>query len=474
MTIHDPKLDPKLDRRKLLAATGLGAASLFLPSLARRGAAQSAPPKRLVIMFSLHGTNYPNWRMRRTGLDENTAWEFPFDDADPNSFSEVLRPLHGVRQNLLVLDGIAQVSAIGDVLFNNHPKGRIHALTAAPFTRLNGEVATSTQASFDQVMAQRIRRADRLPSLELMGIGNDAFVYSGAGAAVPFEASPRAAFDRLFPGTSTPSPVSNAERIRGAQASVLDFVQGEFDVVKRRLSTEDQQKLDLHRDYIRDLELRLGNLSTVTCERPERPGNISTSDYQGRFDAFVRVAGAALACDLTRVVTFGMPQLSNAQAGAPPGDIHTDYAHHEADNPTAATVMTNYHRVHAEHFRTLVDTLARIPEGNGTVLDNTVCMWVNELATGNHKFERWPVVLAGGTGTGLRFGRYVRWPATIPTPNPNPTWGGVEPLVGPPHNKLFVSVARALGVDMAQIGSASIRTVAGVNIDLTGPLDRLT
>jgi hypothetical protein len=340
MTIHDPKLDPKLDRRKLLAATGLGAASLFLPSLARRGAAQSAPPKRLVIMFSLHGTNYPNWRMRRTGLDENTAWEFPFDDADPNSFSEVLRPLHGVRQNLLVLDGIAQVSAIGDVLFNNHPKGRIHALTAAPFTRLNGEVATSTQASFDQVMAQRIRRADRLPSLELMGIGNDAFVYSGAGAAVPFEASPRAAFDRLFPGTSTPSPVSNAERIRGAQASVLDFVQGEFDVVKRRLSTEDQQKLDLHRDYIRDLELRLGNLSTVTCERPERPGNISTSDYQGRFDAFVRVAGAALACDLTRVVTFGMPQLSNAQAGAPPGDIHTDYAHHEAAI-TASTPSTS-------------------------------------------------------------------------------------------------------------------------------------
>src|SRR5688572_7389083 len=104
----------RFDRRTLLAATGLGSASLFLPSLfgKDRAFAQAQPPKRLVIFVTGHGTVYDFWRMRRNGLPEDRDFEFPLDDPDPASFSEILRPLHPHRSNLLVLDGLSLVSSI--------------------------------------------------------------------------------------------------------------------------------------------------------------------------------------------------------------------------------------------------------------------------------------------------------------------------------------------------------------------------
>lgn len=463
---------PKLSRRQLLAATGLGGASLFLPSLAGRASAQTTPPKRLVIMFSLHGTVYENWRMRRPGLTESDDWELPLDDPDPASFSEILRPLHGVRSQLLVLDGIAQTTAIADVLFNNHPKGRIHSLSASAISRLNGQQATATAPSIDQIVAQAVRRPDRISSLELMGTGDEPMIFSAPGVSLPFDGVPSAVFDRLFPGNQTTQPMTNADRVRSAQASVLDLVRGEFDHTKTRLDAADKVKLDLHRDLVRDLEMRLGQLSQVTCERPDRPQR-GQLPYDQRFNAFVQLAAAALACDLTRVVSIGLPLQSNAMVGAPPGDVHNDFAHHVGENPTATNAMTAYHRNHAQHFRTLIDALAAIPENGGTMLDNTLVMWANEFSIGQHKFNRWPIVLAGSAGGAFRTGRYLRWASRTPTPDPNPNWAGMEQTVGPPHNRLLVSIARAFGINTNQIGQASVRTVAGVNIDLTGPLDRL-
>jgi hypothetical protein len=298
--------------------------------------------------------------------------------------------------------------------------------------------------------------------------------FSAPGVSLPFEADPQATFDRLFPGNPTPQPMTNADRVRSSQASVLDLVAGEYDQIKTRLGVEDKRKLEVHRDHVRDLELRLGQLATVTCERPARPGRFGMQDYEARFDAFSRIAASALGCDLTRVVTIGMPVLSNAQVSAPPGDVHADYAHRDATDATAKQVMTNYHRVHAGHFRSLIEALKAIPEDGGTLLDNTIVLWANEISTGNHKFTKMPYVLAGKGGGTVRPGRYVRWAPSIPTADPNPGWQNVDPFNGPGHSKLLVSIAQSMGVATNQVGQGSIRTAAGVNLDLTGPLGRLT
>src|ERR1043165_3854813 len=94
----------RLSRRQFLAATGLSSATLFLPSMwggGGRASAQNTPIKRLVILTQRHGTVREKFRMLRNNKDYGN-WEYAFDDSDPASFSEILRPLHPHRADLLV------------------------------------------------------------------------------------------------------------------------------------------------------------------------------------------------------------------------------------------------------------------------------------------------------------------------------------------------------------------------------------
>ncbi len=468
----------RIDRRAFLAALGLGSGSLFLPSLLGRKpvrAGAMTPPKRLVIFYTMHGQVTDNWKMRRPGLGENAAWEFPLDDADPMSFSEVLRPLHPHRDKLLVLDGLSMASCLGDIILNEHQKGQAHSLTSATVTRVGDGDCVAGGPSFDQLVADAIARPDRLRSLELAvgWTGDRSVVYRRAGERAPVEDSPRAAFDRLFPAGSG-AMVDPAQVTR---RSVLDGVQREFDALLPRLGSEDAQKLQLHRDTVRDLERRLDALSGVACDRPATPGNPgdqgTAAGHRASISAFNRIITSALACDLTRVVSIQMGTLSNDLCDAPPGDMHADFAHRVATDAQAKEVMTRYGVVHANELAELIGLLAQVPEGSGTLLDNTLIVWCGEVATGNHELDQWPVVLAGGASGAMRTGRYLRWPQQTPNPHQGlPSWGG-GPFVGVPNSKLFVSICRAMGIDTNQVGDASTVTVDGVRVDLTGPLDRL-
>ena len=465
-------------RRSLLCALGLGSGALFLPSLLGRRsvrAGAATPPRRLVIFYTMHGQVTQSWRMRRPGLGEDRPWEFPLDDPDPTSFSEILRPLHPHRQRLLVLDGLSMASCLGDIILNEHQKGQAHSLTAATVTRVGDGDCVAGGPSVDQLIADGIARPDRLRSLELsVGWGGDrSVVYRRAGQRVPVETSPRAAFDRLFPASSG----AMVDPAQVSRRSILDGVQREFEALLPRLGAEDAQKLSLHRDTVRDLERRLDALGGVACDRPSRPAEPGDQDtaagHRASISAFNRLVAAALACDLTRVVTVQMGTLSNDICDAPPGDMHADFAHRVVTSAEARQVMTRYGIVHARELAELVGLLAQVPEGSGTLLDNTAVVWCSEVATGNHELDQWPVVIAGGAGGAFRTGRYLRWPPTTPNPHQGlPSWGG-GPFVGEPHSRLLVSLCRAMGVDTSQIGDASTVTVSGTRVDLTGPLDRL-
>jgi hypothetical protein len=466
-------------RRQFLAAAGLGASSLFLPSLFEGKAyAQAAPPKRIVFIATGHGTVYENWNMRRSGLGEDRDWEFALDDPDPASMSEILRPLHTHRSELLVLDGLSLVSSIGDIGHNEHEKGQATALTGTKIALVQGSTALASGPSVDQLIAAGVRRTDRLSSLELQvygGIGSS-MVYSDARVRVPAAENVNEIFRRLFPGGGETTELTDRDRVQLAQQSVLEKVRARYDRLMPRMSGEDRRKLELHRDHVRDLELRIGALRTANCTSPTLPPRARDNDprwYADQTDAMFRLISSALSCDLTRVVTLQLGQLPNEAFGAPPGDVHQAYAHQVTRDENARQWMTAYHRMHAEQVRDLITMLKSIPEGNGTLFDSTAIVWMNELATGNHKMEPWPVVLAGGLQGSFRTGRYLRWAPSVPTPDPEGWQSG--PIVGTPHNKLWVSMCRAMGVDRNSVGLESLpaRNTGG-RVDLTGPLDRLS
>ena len=83
-----------LNRRRLLQALGLGASSLFLPSLGRRSRGDTAggPPCRIAFVMTYHGILYNEWRMRPGGAPES-AFDEDLTALDAGQFSTILEPL---------------------------------------------------------------------------------------------------------------------------------------------------------------------------------------------------------------------------------------------------------------------------------------------------------------------------------------------------------------------------------------------
>jgi hypothetical protein len=219
------------------------------------------------------------------------------------------------------------------------------------------------------------------------------------------------------------------------------------------------------------------------CEAPVARDALGLATYDEQYGHLRDHGVAALACDLARVVTVQLGEMPNSNFGAPAGDVHADFAHNTRMSADAREIMTTYQEHHAQaHVRRVLDALAAIPESDGgSLLDHTLVVWVSELGTGTHDAHEWPAVLAGGGA--FRMGRYVSYARDDARPLTRQDRGAsdadatinrtVADRVGPPHQKLWVSIARAMGLsDVESFGDESYPTGSGT-LDARGALDGL-
>ncbi len=463
-----------LDRRHFLAALGLGAGSLCLPSLGRRVSAHAGtPPSRLIVMFTQHGTWHDGWAMNPAGLPDDQAWVHELADTTVEEFSPALAPLHPFRDRIAVVDGLAMLSGDADpAAVLRHEIGQAQALTGE-MVKIVGGIPLGGAPSIDQIVADHIARPDRLRSIEI-GVGEPPFSinYRDDRQQLPFEGRPSVVFDRLF---GLVNGGSGASGVLAEQGSLLDEAAGRFDALAARLDAEDRHKLELHRDLVREVETRVQGLRSVSCEAGSRPGG--AGDYDEDFSASVRMLVSAMSCDIVRVATLHLGDVPAERLGLPGVHVHDDHAHNIWNDPTSAQVMTDWGAYHSTQLAELLAALDAIPEGDGTMLDDTLVVWVSELADGAHGFKDWPVVLAGSRA--LRSGRVVHYPADAPYVHWR--WDGVKaPGGGVPHQKLLTTVARAFGVTDAQgdplTGMPVTEVASNVDdssIDCTGVLEEL-
>ena len=121
----------------------------------------------------------------------------------------------------------------------------------------------------------------------------------------------------------------------------------------------------------------------------------------------------ALACDLTRVATIqwerSVGDVRFSWLGATRG--HHAYSHDADSVADTVEMLTKINIWYSEQFAYLLGKLASIREGTGTMLDNTLVFWCNELSRGNsHSHPDMPFVLAGRAGGALRTGRFLSYP----------------------------------------------------------------
>ncbi|HEY1101707.1 MAG TPA: DUF1552 domain-containing protein, partial [Myxococcota bacterium] len=295
---------------------------------------------------------------------------------------------------------------------------------------------------------------------------------AGVPVVVGQHGNPQAAFDLMFPSAGAPSLLEQR------RTSVLEKVRARTRALEQRVSTEDRRKLEAHHGFIEGIENRLRSLSTCTPPtRMSRDGiefvddttNARLLRYNRVADSFSDLIAASFACDVTRVATLFLTTPDPAQVGAT-GDIHHEFSHpSEPANRSdggehARDVMGALTAHYATQIARLVDLLKAMPEGNGSVFDNTQIVWVNEISHGGHGHDNMSAVVVSGSNIGFRTGRTVRYGTTFRRPNN----GG---LTGRPFNQFLTSVTRGAGVDVDSTGLRSV--VSGgdtaVDIDLTGP-----
>lgn len=488
-------------RRNLLRALGLLGPAYFLPSLRKRGVRAAAPaiPTRILFFYTPHGQLLRQWVAAPAGASAPTETNFALGPS--------LQPLAPFQSQLTLVEGLDFISEYPDTsqATNGHIGGQTHALSS--IGRLGPSIAGGI--SIDQLIANGINSptpVTQLPSLQLSaryngGIAPFLTSWAGANSLVAPQTDPAAVYTSMFPnGASSTNGAAQAAAAALARRrqSVLDAVLGEFAAVKAPLSAADQTKLDSQATLIRSLETQLKLSSSVTCAPPNQAS--VTSAYkadcpygagdlciQDAVTAFTSLAVAALACDITRVITLDVDTLPDAIFSANPnvpaaGGIHgflhgmddSDWFSNDrfgtknsistgAEDATNIQTATSFYAMYAQMLANLLQQLAAVPEPDGTtLLDHTIVVWCSEFGSPNHIYSVVDYLLAGGGAAGLTPGRYLSIPR-VPQ-----AYKSADYYVnnGVPHSNLFVSLANLMG-----LGGV---TTFGNPKTCTGPLTQLT
>jgi hypothetical protein len=445
---------PSLSRRAVLR--GAGGVAVGLPwleaSAAPKAGAGATPPRRFVVFFTGSGTLPDLWRP--TGTE--TAFELP----------PILAPLEEHKRDLLLLTGIDNVAHLKSRLGVDHPKGMGTMLTGAellPGNQKNGPKDEDTfgwpnGCSVDQKIAEQVGGATRFRSVEF-GVdvwsttGGSLFnrmIFAGPNRPVPPEDDPSRMFARLF-ATAGADP-SEMRRLREERKSVLDRVLPRYARLAGLLGAADRLKVEAHMSALRDIERGLASgapAASPGCRRPDRPAAFDHRANEnfpaaGRMQMDLLVM--ALACDLTRVASLqwnkATSRVRHEWVGVP--DEHHELSH-SGDRDLAATdKLRRITTWYASQFAYLIERLRAIPDGDGTLLDNTVVLWTSEVAKGNnHSAADKPYLLGGRAGGALRTGRWLDY-------GKGAGRAGTEPV---PHNDLLVSLMNALDVEATTFGN---------------------
>jgi hypothetical protein len=376
-----------INRRTMLKGIG---ASLSLPMLEIMGAESSLsgplPPKRLISVFQPNGVYPKAWDVKGTGSDYE--------------FSHILKPLESLRNELIILSNLDNVSSKG------------HVQMTGSFLTGVGITGNKNGISLDQMVAAKLGKDTLLPSLEL---GTEPPRQGNAGQPIAFantvswsspttrvspEINPRVAFDRLFRRDAGPE----ARKKHIDRKSVLDLVVEDAKSLRRKASKTDRQKLDEYLEGVRSVETRIEK----ALNPPKRTWTPKTKPELIRPAAGIprrRDEHLRLMMDLL-VLSVGFSRQNFSFLEGVTSDHH-GMSHHK-NQPKAVEEYTNVSRWYIEQFAYMLNRLKSIDEGNGSILDNSIVLYGSGMKDGNgHRRQNLPILLAGhGQGT-LKPGKHI-------------------------------------------------------------------
>jgi hypothetical protein len=359
----------------------------------------TSPPKRFAVFFMGNGINGNHWWAKGAGAEMK--------------LSKSLEPLEPVKKKLNVINGLYNKPAVG---MGIHPGQTGNILSGVPIQK--GAIVKAG-VSMDQVLAQHLGQDTPQSSMVLAceqpmtgyHETNFSMAYSShiswhsPDSPVPNEVYPSLAFDSLF---------ENRGSLRNQ--SVLDRVKERADSLSRKVSATDKTKLDEYLTSVREVERRVEGMrkdkdraDTVAAKTGknlftmERPENGLPEDLREHARLMVDIIAMAFQTDKTRIASL---LLSRDLSGLYYPFLQVRGDHHSASHDDLSDGYERITRFHLGSFAQLAKRLDAMPEGDGTVLDNSCLMFLSNMWAGwKHDNMKLPVVLAGGLGGTLQTGR---------------------------------------------------------------------
>lgn len=395
----------RIARRAILRGMGVTMALPWLESFAAKARTVSAEafPKRFGVVFLGCGVNEDHWGSEGSGPEMK--------------LSKSLAPLEPLKNKINVIHGLFNKGATG---LGIHPPQTGSLLTGATLTK--GAVLRSG-ISVDQMIARHVGQETLQPSLVLaceqpitgFHETNFSLAYSShiswqsPESPVPNEIYPSLAFDMLFEN-------------RGSllNLSILDRVKERANRLSRKISASDHAKLDEFLTSVREVEKRvdgmrkakdqaddLAKLKSRPVSSMERPVNGLPEDLREHAKLMLDLIAIAFQTDKTRVATLLISRDLSAMYYP---FLEVKQGHHGASHANNTDEYERITRWHVSQFAYLASKLDSLPEGNGTVLDNSCLMFLSNLWVGRtHDNSRLPLVLAGGLGGTLQTGRTMNY-----------------------------------------------------------------
>jgi hypothetical protein len=394
-------------------------------------------PKRFAALFMGNGINADHWWAKGTG--------------EEMELSRTLEQLDPFKKKLNVITGLFNRNANGVGI---HPGQTGNILSGAALQKgavLKGGV------SMDQVLASRIGEDSPQPSLVLgceqpitgYHETNFSMAYSShiswhdANSPVPMEVYPSLAFDSLFDN-------HGSRRMQ----SILDRVQEHARHVRRQISAADQAKLDEYLTSVREIEKRIERTREDKTKADEnaarrgqpvelmkRPDNGLPEDLREHMRLMGDIIATAFQTDKTRVATL---LLCRDLSGLFYPFLDVRKAHHPASHDDLSDDYERVSRYYVSQLAYLALRLDSMPEGQGTVLDNSCLMFISNMWSGSrHDSSKVPLLLLGGLGGTLETGRVLDYLDK-----------------GDDNRKLcslYLSLMDRMGVELPQFGDAETR-----------------
>lgn len=407
-----------LSRRAVLKGLSLGAGASILGPILSQLAAQSSGALRQRFVFVVQSNGIDPNHIIPAGLPVRKDKELPGNDqtiATPLAGRELpaaIGALAPFADRLTLIRGLSGRVAEGGTGGHSTNHG---ALGCYPGSQ--GPMAQTIDCALGSALPGIVPNV----GLGILSKPDHTLNYqisaSGPGKAMPIQCSPEQAFCGLFGSVIGGENRAAFDR----RTNLLDFMADDIRRTRKALPAEERAKLDNYLESFEALHLRQGKIEAIkpalAAALPKLEPQFAKPTEVNRLQAQFEIGAASLIAGLTNVVTLtsgggGQQYLSFPDLGVPI-DGH-EYGHGKGVNGlTWDECFVKVRQFHCQLIAGLAARLQAVREGSGTMLDNTLIVYLSDSGEAHHpNLKEWPVVLLGGLAGKLKpGGRYLQMPS---------------------------------------------------------------